>query len=113
MSFEFDEGANRRRITLFHRHAHAVGCSSRWRSIEALDTHHDAIAFLTFLADLDESGERYARDGILQNRMRDASGLQGGDGKPCGKRSEPKCEREAKTTPARHTCGRDARNSQH
>src|SRR6185312_5184197 len=57
MRLEFDEAADCRCTPLSYRDAHAIGhhCG-RW-CIEALDTHHDAIALLAFLADLHKAGE--------------------------------------------------------
>src|SRR5262249_16979743 len=104
---------DRRRAALLYRDAHAVRCSSTRRPVEALDTHHDAIAFLTLLANLDKTGERHARDGILQDRMRNAHGLQRGNCKPRSHRSKSERERKAKKAPAGQTCGSDARDSQH
>src|SRR5262245_61218721 len=111
MRLEFDEAADRRRAALLHRYAHAVRGSSSGGSIKALDTHYDAIAFLTLLADLHESRERDARDRMLQNRMRDTCGLQRGDDKPRSKRSKSQCDREANRAPASDTRGRDGCNS--
>ena len=52
----------------------------------------DAVAALALLADFDEAGERRARHRRLQNRMRDARGLQRRGGKSGG--DGGKAERE-------------------
>jgi hypothetical protein len=103
----FDERADRRRHALLHRKPHAV----RWLAQPALDlvhAHHDAVGLLALLAHLDETGERDIPGGVLQDRMRDAHGLERRNGKAGRCRGGAEQQRKRNGSRTRHEC--DGRN---
>src|SRR5436190_11317917 len=100
MRFEFDKTADSGRAAFADGDPHAIRHGGDTRRVEVLDAHDNTITALTLLADFDETCERGAGYGMLQNGMRDAHGLQGGNSKTAGTRGKPKCNRKTNRTPA-------------
>src|SRR5437667_262650 len=75
---------------------------------ELLHPHHNAVGLVPLLANLDEAGDRNVPGGVLEDRMRDARGLQRRNGKAgrCGRGSEQ--QRKRNGSRAREKC--DCRN---
>lgn len=113
MRLEFDETADRRCAALADGDAHALRHGRGSRHIETLDTHHDAITTLPLLADFHEARDRNTRQGKLQNGVRYARSLRGGDSETRGTRCKPKRERKGNRASARQERHRNAAQRQY